>query len=62
MEINNEHILKDRTDTVWRNTLAVEEVMKAEWRMIYKAALMRRGGHLQWRILHAAVAVNTNEP
>lgn len=46
--------LVGRADTPWR-----APAQRPEWRSLYKTPLTRRGGDLQWRILHGAVDVNT---
>lgn len=50
--------LDKRIDTPWRKVLMLEEGVRPQWRSLYKSPLTKKGGDLQWRILHGAIAVN----
>jgi len=54
----NKTSLKERTDTVWREKLRLEDDVKPVWRILYKSPLEKSTGDLQWKILHGTVAVN----
>lgn len=54
----NKKQLNVTKDTVWRETLQVQEDCKPVWRLLYKHPLNKRSGDLQWRILKGALAVN----
>lgn len=54
----NKDKLNGKVDTVWRESLAVDDCVKPVWRVFYKAPLNKRTADLQWRILHGAVSVN----
>ena len=58
VKILNQSRLEDRSDSPWRTHLALTEAQRPEWRALYKPPLTKRGGDLQWRVLHGAVAVN----
>ncbi len=58
VKLLNQSKLKDRVDTAWRAHLALTEAQRPEWRALYKPPLTKWAGDLQWRVLHAAVAVN----
>ncbi len=58
MSIFNEKFLDKKIDTPWRKMLNLNESEKPEWRVLYKSALSKRIGDLQWRLLHGAIAVN----
>ncbi|KAJ4948663.1 hypothetical protein JOQ06_020193, partial [Pogonophryne albipinna] len=52
-EVLNQSRLQERVDTRWRAHLGLTEAQRPEWRALYKPPLTKRGGDLQWRILHA---------
>ncbi|KAJ4939593.1 hypothetical protein JOQ06_029037, partial [Pogonophryne albipinna] len=54
VEVLNQSRLQERVDTRWRAHLGLTEAQRPEWRALYKPSLTKRGGDLQWRILHAA--------
>ncbi|TWW77695.1 hypothetical protein D4764_12G0010850 [Takifugu flavidus] len=58
VKVLNQRSLAVRVNTKWRTQLALTETQKPEWRALCKPPLTRRGGDLQWRILHGAIAVN----
>ena len=51
--------LNGRVDTVWRQTLELDDGVKPIWRVLYKPPIKKRTGDLQWRILHGVIAVNS---
>ncbi|KAJ4941572.1 hypothetical protein JOQ06_011451, partial [Pogonophryne albipinna] len=50
----NQSRVQERVDTRWRAHLGLTEAQRPEWRALYKPPLTKRGGDLQWRVLHAA--------
>ncbi len=58
VKVFNKKVLRDKVDTPWRRVLGVEEIVKPEWRSLYKPPLSKRAGDIQWRLLHCAIAVN----
>ena len=54
----NKKVLDKRVDTPWRSVLQIGDVVRPQWRALYKSPLPKKAGDLQWRILHGAIAVN----
>lgn len=59
VKVINKMKLNGRIDTPWRSTLGLLRSVKPEWRSLYKPPLTKKGGDLQWRILHGILAVNS---
>jgi len=55
VKVMNIKWLKNRSDTIWRDTLEMTETTKPVWRILYKPPLPKRVGDHQWRILHGAL-------
>ncbi len=58
VKVFNRKVLNNRSDTPWRSVLGLSMDCRPEWRALYKPPLPKRGGDMQWRILHGVIAVN----
>ncbi len=58
VKVLNKATLKERSDTVWREKLGLDDKVKSVWMVLYKPPIEKRTGDIQWRVLHGAVAVN----
>lgn len=54
----NKKSLDGKIDTPWHNVLHLSESTRPNWGALYKSALPKKTGDLQWRVLHGAIAVN----
>ncbi len=54
----NKGELNGKVDTVWRQELQMDSVVRPAWTVFFKPPLKKKTGGLQWRILHGAIAVN----
>ncbi len=54
----NKSTLKERSDTVWREKLGLDDEVKPVWMVLYKPPIEKGTGDIQWRVLHCAVALN----
>ncbi len=52
VKVFNRKVLNNRSDTPWRSVLGLSMDCRPEWRALYKPPLPKRGGDMQWRILH----------
>ncbi len=55
----NRKMLDGKIDTPWRDFFKLDADRRPQWRALYKPPLIKRGGDLQWRILHGAIVVNS---